>query len=144
VRLLTVVSLAALIYVFNLYRIRTIEATEMMTWECRVVPQGSGLPDQRIVLMRYVKDPSQFIHQVDSTGGLCHAITAIANGDSTVAVTASVWGNKRQGLIGWNEISINGKPFPRNGEFGGSGSDGTDGREHPYDADFRRALHMSR
>ncbi len=133
---------AAVIYLANLYSVQHIEATEQMTWECRADSPGPGLPPKRIVLMRYVRNPHQFIHQEDPTGSFCQAITAMANNQPAVEVVSDVYGNKHQGLIGWHEIRLNGKPFPLSSEFGGSGSDDYAPSKHPLDQDFRKAMHM--
>jgi hypothetical protein len=82
-------------------------------------------PEAQPVRLRFVEDPSY--EEVVSGRGLCDQLRA--SGKRAVVVEYDTWGNSFRGLIGYREVSVDGKPIL---DVGGWGSSGAHGRVGPH------------
>ena len=87
-----------------------------MTWECAPEHDMRDYPEAQTVRLKFVEAP-QYEEEV-SGKGLCDQLRASAK--RTVMVEYETWGNSYRGLIGYREVSINGKPIVDVGGWGSS------------------------
>jgi hypothetical protein len=87
-----------------------------MTWECAPDQYKSWAPDAQPVRFKYVADPQY--EEVVSGPGLCDQLKA--SGKKVVVVEYEAWGDYFHGLVGYNEISVDGKPLVNAGGWGSS------------------------
>jgi hypothetical protein len=103
-----------------------------MTWECAPDKYVPWAPDAQPVRFRYVADPHY--EEVVSGRGLCNQLKA--SGKKVVVVEYEAWGDYLHGLIGYREISVDGKKTVGVGGWGSSGSNTTVG-PHPMKQLFK-------
>lgn len=116
------IALLALLTGCNRQRVIKVE----MTWECAPDQYKSWAPDAQPVRFKYVADPQY--EEVVSGPGLCDQLKA--SGKKVVVVEYEAWGDYFHGLVGYNEISIDGKRIANAGGWGSSGAHTTVG-PHP-------------
>jgi hypothetical protein len=97
---------------------RHVDITKEMTWECAPEHYMPQYPEAQPVRFRFVEDP-QF-EELVSGRGLCDQLKAC--GRRVVAVKFETEGNSIRGLIGFREVSVDGKPIVDVGGWGSSGS----------------------
>ncbi len=97
-----------------------------MTWECAPDQYRSWAPDAQPVRFRYVADPHY--EEVVSGRGLCDQLKD--SGKKVVVVEYEAWGDYFHGLVGYREISVDGKAIVDVGGWGSSGANTTVG-PHP-------------
>ena len=115
---------------------QTVVADEPMTWECTSNTQIYPGP---VVLLRFARAPEYLRFYADPDGSFCRFIGQ--SGKPTVTARSDVWGNRRSGMVGWNEISYDGRTPPESAIIGGSARDGAPQHQEPYGQDFDAALH---
>ena len=124
----------AVFYLDDQLRTRSVTAREEMVWQCT---DRSPLHPGRIVLLRYLRAPEYFGYREDPTGSFCRFVSQTAL--PTVWVVSEVRGNKKDGLHGWTEETMDGHPIPL-GFNGGDGVYGQPSHTFPYQDDFQNAL----
>jgi hypothetical protein len=97
-----------------------------MTWECAPEHFMPESPDAQPVRFRYVANPHY--EEVVSGRGLCDQLKASEK--KVVVVEYEAWGDYFHGLVGYNEVFVDGKRIVGAGGWGSSGSDTTVG-PHP-------------
>ena len=96
---------------------RQINVAKEMTWECAPEHNMPQYPEAQCVRFKYVEDPS---YEEEVSGrGLCDQLTA--SGKKVVVVEYETWGDSIRGLIGFREVSVDGKPIVDVGGWGSSG-----------------------
>lgn len=107
---------------------RHINVTKEMAWECAPEYYMPEYPDAQTVRFKYVEDPSY--EEVVSGRGLCDQLKG--SGKKVIAVEYETWGNSSRGLIGFSEVSVDGKALV---DAGGRGSSSARGRigSHPLE-----------
>jgi hypothetical protein len=88
-----------------------------MTWECAPDQYRSWAPDAQPVRFKYVADPHY--EEVVSGQRLCDQLKT--SGKKVVVVEYETWGDYFRGLVGYRQISVDGKLIV---DVGGSGSSG--------------------
>ncbi len=96
-----------------------------MTWECAPDQYRSWAPDAQPVRFRYVADPHY--EEVVSGQGLCDQLKG--SGKKVVVVEYETWGDYFRGLVGYRQISVDGKRIV---DVGGSGSSGAHAPVGPH------------
>jgi hypothetical protein len=107
---------------------RQVHVTKEMTWECAPEHYMSQYPEAQPVRFRFVEDPR--FEEVVSGKGLCDQLRI--SGKRVVAVEYETWGSSYRGLIGFREVSVDGKPIVDVGGWGSSGAHGQGG-PHPLE-----------
>jgi hypothetical protein len=80
----------------------------------------SEYPEAQTVRFKFVEAPR---YQEEVSGkGLCDGLKAA--GKRTVVVKFDTWGNSYRGLIGYHEVSVDGKSIVDVGGWGSSGASG--------------------
>src|ERR1700676_3166017 len=97
-----------------------------MTWECAPDQYKSWAPEAQPVCFKYVADPQY--EEVVSGRGLCDQLKT--SGKKVVVVEYEAWGDYFHGLVGYNEISVDGKRIVNAGGWGSSDAHTTVG-PHP-------------
>jgi hypothetical protein len=97
-----------------------------MTWECAPDKNMPDAPDAQPVRFKYVANPHY--EEIVSGRGLCDQLKS--SGKKVVVVEYEAWGDYFHGLVGYNEVSVDGKRIVGAGGWGSSGSDTTVG-PHP-------------
>ncbi len=110
--------LAVLTYFHDQFQTHTVVADEPMTWQCTSNTQIYPGP---VVLLRFTRAPVYLRFYADPDGSFCRFISQ--SGKRTVMARFNVWGNKRHGMVGWNEISYDGRTPPESAIVGGSARD---------------------
>jgi len=104
---------------------------KQMTWECAPEHYMSQYPDAQPVRLRYVEDPHY--EEVISGRDLCDQLKG--SGKTVVLVQFEAWGNSN-GLVGYREISVDGKAIVNAGGWGSSGATNPVG-PHPLEKLFK-------
>ena len=100
---------------------RHVSVRKEMTWECVPEHEMREYPEAQTVRFKFVEAPR---YQEEVSGkGLCDQLRAA--GKRTVMVDYDTWGNSFRGLIGYREVSVDGKPMVDVGGWGSSGANGT-------------------
>jgi hypothetical protein len=86
-----------------------------MTWECTPELNKPEYPNAQTVRLRFVQDPAYF--EEIAGRGLCDELKA--SNQSVVNVEYDMWGNSFNGLHGFNEVSIDGRPIVDAGGYWG-------------------------
>jgi preprotein translocase subunit SecG len=123
---------AALITTVVLLSDRYFSVAEKMTWQCAPDQYQSWAPLAQPVRFRYLENPQY--EEVASGKGLCDELKG--SGRNVVLVEFAVWGNSFQGLRGFREVSVDGKPIINVGGSGYSGAYGSDIGPHPLQKFF--------
>jgi hypothetical protein len=103
----------------------SVRVIKQMTWQCapdRYMPQ---YPEAQPVRLTFVEDPH--FEDIVSGRGLCDQLRT--SGKVVVAVEFEAWGNTREGLEGYRELSVDGRPIV---DIGGWTSSGASGRSGPH------------
>ena len=91
-----------------------IQVSKQMTWECAPEHYMRDYPQAQPVRFRFVEDPT--FEDVISGKGLCDQLKASRK--KVVVMEFDTWGNSVQGLIGFREVSVEGKPIIDVGGWG--------------------------
>jgi hypothetical protein len=105
-----------------------------MTWECAPEHYMPDAPDAQTVRLRFVEAP-EFEEEV-SGRGLCDKLKA--SGKTTVLVGYDTFGNSFDGLVGFNEQTVDGERIADVGGWGSSGSHSMRTRPHPLEKLYRK------
>jgi hypothetical protein len=134
-----IVALFLLFAALHTEREVRVRETKLMNWECAPDRYMPAYPEAQPVRFRYVDNPRY--EEVVSGQGLCDQLKS--GGKTVVAVEYELFGNRIQGLRGFHEISVDGKPIVDVGGWESSGGyDST--APHPLETAFRRTLQASK
>ncbi len=116
---------------------RHVRVVKEMIWECAPERYMREYPDAQPVRFRFVENPH---HEVVTSGrGLCDQLEA--SGKKVVSVEFDVFGNRWNGLHGFNDVAVDGRAIVDVGGWGSSGSHsngpGDPAGPHPFEALFR-------
>ncbi|MGH8338505.1 MAG: hypothetical protein ACRETL_17145 [Gammaproteobacteria bacterium] len=113
--------------------------TKEMNWECAPDSYMPAYPDAQPVRFRYLENPRY--EEVVFGRGLCDQLKN--NGKPVVPVEYELWGDRINGLRGFSEIAVDGKPIVNAGGMGSSGDDGSPA-PHPLQSAFEQKLNPRR
>ena len=130
------ITAAIVIFAYDRYHVRHIQATEEITWTCTNNPSMWHRPT---TVLLFERAPEHHIFEGDPQGSFCALVKGL--GQQPITVTADIWGTKASGMIGWNELTIGGGPYPHAASFAGAGTEGVELHQQPFAEDFDLAIH---